>query len=42
LGIGRRPYGQAEVRSTVLEVIGIPGTVGVLSESAEVPEAVAE
>jgi hypothetical protein len=37
-----QPYGQADVRSTVFEVIGIPATVGVLSESAEVPVAVAE
>jgi hypothetical protein len=35
-------YGQLEVRVTVFEVIGMPGTVGVLSESADVPEAVAE
>jgi hypothetical protein len=38
----RLAYGQADVRSTVFEVIGMPGTVGVLSESAEVPVAVAE
>ncbi len=35
-------YGQLEVRVTVFEVIGIPGAVGTLSESAEVPVAVAE
>jgi hypothetical protein len=40
--VGPKAYGQADVRSTVLELIGIPGTVGVLSESADVPEAVAE
>ena len=35
-------YGQLDLRVTVFEVIGIPGNVGVLSESAEVPVAVAE
>jgi hypothetical protein len=30
------------VRVTVFDVIGMPGTVGVLSESGEVPVAVAE
>jgi hypothetical protein len=49
-GRSRRPfevllrgcYGQLEVRVTVFEVMSMPGCVGVLSESAEVPEAVAE
>jgi hypothetical protein len=35
-------YGQADVRVTVFEVTVTPGTVGVLSESADVPVAVAE
>jgi hypothetical protein len=35
-------YGQLEVRVTVLDVMAMPGAVGVLSESADVPEAVAE
>lgn len=35
-------YGQLEVRVTVFEVIWMPGAVGVLSESAEMPVAVAE
>jgi len=30
------------VRVTVFDVIGIPGIVGVLSESADVPDPVAE
>jgi hypothetical protein len=30
------------MRVTVFEVIGMPGAVGVLRESADVPEAVAE
>jgi hypothetical protein len=41
-GSGLDRYGQAEVRVTVFEVIVTPGTVGVLSESADVPVAVAE
>ena len=41
-GVEHVTYGQAEVRSTVFEVTGMPATVGVLSESAEVPVAVAE
>jgi hypothetical protein len=43
-GVARRGccYGQLEVRVTVFEVIAMPGWVGVLSESADVPEAVAE
>jgi hypothetical protein len=38
----RLGYGQLDVRVTVFDVIGMPGTVGVLSESAEVAVAVAE
>jgi hypothetical protein len=38
----RSSYGQLDVRVTVFEVIGMPGIAGVLSESAEVPVAVAE
>lgn len=49
-GRSRRPfvsalmgcYGQLDVRVTLFEVIGMPGIVGALSESAEVPVAVAE
>jgi hypothetical protein len=35
-------YGQLDVRVTVLDVIGMPACVGELSESADVPVAVAE
>jgi hypothetical protein len=35
-------YGQLDVRVTVFDVIGMPGWTGMLSESAEVPVAVAE
>jgi hypothetical protein len=35
-------YGQLDVRVTVFEVTGIPGIDGVLSESVEVPVAVAD
>jgi hypothetical protein len=38
----RSCYGQLDVRVTVFDVIGMPGIVGVLSESADVPVAVAE
>ena len=44
-GPPKRPsvrYGQLDVRMTVFDVIGMPGWIGVLSESAEVPVAVAE
>jgi hypothetical protein len=35
-------YGQLDLRVTVFDVIGMPGAAGVLSESADVPVAVAE
>ena len=41
-GTGPPPHGHADVRCTVLDVIGIPGAMGDVSESADVPVALAE